>query len=204
VEVAAGGPGGGSVTPDPDRQRSRLRLNLVLYVVALVTAAVCVVVTVAVVRDLRDDGPTALPPSGALRVESLEEAPADEQARLGDVLAAATEVATAFVNIRYDDAQASIDQVKAGATGAFREQYEKSTGGVIEVIERNKSVMTGEVLWAGVVDVDEDSATVIVATSGTVANKQTGDKPVARSFRLQLELVKEADAWLTSDLQFVA
>ncbi len=94
--------------------------------------------------------------------------------------------------------------MKAGATGAFREQYEKSTGGVIEVIERNKSVMTGDVIWAGVVNADEDSATVIVATSGTVANNQTNDKPVARSFRLQLDLVKEDDAWLTNDLQFVA
>ncbi len=139
-----------------------------------------------------------------MQVEELDESSADEQQRFGDIIASASSVATAFVNIRYDDAQASIDEVKAGATGAFREQYEKSTGGVIEVIKRNKSVMTGEVLWAGVVNADEDSATVIVATSGTVANNQTEDKPVARNFRLQLELVKEADQWLTSDLQFVA
>jgi len=179
-------------------------MNLVLWVVALVTAAACVVVSVAVVRALGDDQTSALPESGSVQVESLDESSADEQQRFGDIITSATNVATAFVNIRYDDAQASIDQVKAGATGAFREQYDKSTGGVIEVIQRNKSVMTGEVLWAGVVSADEDSATVIVATSGTVANNQTGDKPVARFFRLQLELVKEDDAWLTSDLQFVA
>jgi Mce-associated membrane protein len=192
------------VTRASDPAPSRARMNLVLYVLALVTAASCVVVTVAVVRALQAEGPTARPQSGAVQVESLDEASADEQARLAEVIRSATDVATAFVNIRHDDAQASIDQVKAGATGAFREQYEKSTGGVIEVIERNKSVMTGEVLWAGVVNADDDSATVVVATSGTVANTQTGDKPVARNFRLQLELVKEDDAWLTSDLQFVA
>ena len=33
--------------------------------------------------------------------------------------------------------------------------------------------MTGEVLWAGVVAQDPDSATVIVATTGTVQNNQT-------------------------------
>jgi Mce-associated membrane protein len=192
------------VTRASDPAPSRVRMNLVLYVLALVAAASCVVVTVAVVRALQADERTALPGSGAVQVESLEEASAEEQARLADVIRSATDVATAFVNIRYDDAQASIDQVKAGATGAFRQQYEKSTGGVIEVIERNKSVMTGEVLWAGVVNADDDSATVVVATSGTVANTQTGDQPVARNFRLQLELVKEDDAWLTSDLQFVA
>ncbi len=178
-------------------------MNLVLYVVALLTAAACVVVSVAVVRGLQDEA-VAGSGIGSAQVEQLEESSADEQQRFGAIIASATTVATAFVNIRYDDAQASIDQVKAGATGAFRAQYEKSTGGVIEVIRRNKSVMTGEVLWAGVVNADDSSATVIVATSGTVANTQTKDKPVARNFRLQLELVKEADAWLTSDLQFVA
>ena len=60
---------------------------------------------------------------------------------------------------------------------------------MIEVLQQNESVMEGEVLWAGVVDVDKDSATVIAATSGTVANKQTDNKPVVRNFRLQLELV---------------
>jgi Mce-associated membrane protein len=192
------------VTPDTERAPSRVRMNLVLWVVALVTAAACVVVSVAVVRALGDDETRALPQSGSVQLESLDESSADEQQRFGDIIGSATNVAKAFVNIRYDDAQASIDQVKAGAIGAFREQYDKSTNGVIEVIKRNKSVMTGEVLWAGVVSADEDSATVIVATSGTVANTQTGDKPVARFFRLQLELVKEDNAWLTSDLQFVA
>jgi Mce-associated membrane protein len=179
-------------------------MNLALYVLALLTAAACVVVTVAVVRALGDDDPTELPGAGALQVESLDEAPADEQQRFADVISSASTMANAFVNIRYDDAEASIELVKAGATGAFREQYEKSTGGVIEVIKRNKSVMTGDVLWAGVVSCDEDSATVIVATSGTVANNQTGDEPVARNFRLQLSLVKQDDKWLTNDLQFVA
>ena len=56
--------------------------------------------------------------------------------------------------------------------------------------------MEGEVLWAGVVDVDQDSATVIAATSGTVANQQTDNQPVARNFRLRLDLVLEDGQWL--------
>ena len=77
------------------------------------------------------------------------------------------------------------------------------TDGVVQVLQQNKSVMDGEVLWAGVVDVDQDSATVLAATTGTVANTQTGNKPVARNFRLQLDLVSRTASWLTSDLQFV-
>ena len=64
--------------------------------------------------------------------------------------------------------------------------------------------MDGKVLWAGVVDVDKDSATVLAATTGTVANNSTQNKPIVRNFRLQLELVYEDGKWLTRDLQFVS
>jgi Mce-associated membrane protein len=113
-------------------------------------------------------------------------------------------VTTAFINIRYDDAQASIDKVVAGATGAFKEQYTKSTEALVKLLQDNESIRTGEVLWTGVVAQDPDSATVIVATDGTVQNKQTGGEPRAEIYRLQLQLELEEGRWLTSDLQFVA
>jgi Mce-associated membrane protein len=172
------------VSPDP---RSRVRLNIALYVVVLLVACACVVGGVM-----------------AWRAHDDRAQDAAEQERYGDVLAAARAEAEAFINIRYDDAQASIDAVAEGATGEFKEQYSSSTEGVLEVLEQNKSVMDGEVLWAGVVDVDKDSATVLAATTGTVANVQTRNKPVVRNFRLQLELVLEDGRWLTSDLQFVS
>ena len=175
----------------------RTHVNLLLYVVVMVAAALAVV---AAVRLAQDDSSTELPKAGEVQLEESSEA---VQQRYADVLASASKEATAFVNIRYDDAQGSIDKVMAGATGEFREQYSTSTEGVIEVLEQNKSIMTGEVLWSGVVAQDPDSATVIIATSGTVQNKQTGDEPVARFFRLQLQLVSEKGKWLTSDLQFV-
>ena len=184
MDVVDGRAGGPTVSPDP---ASRVRLNIALYVLALVVACAAVIGGVVTWRT-HDDRSRA----------------AAEQERYGDVLASATAEAEAFINIRYDRAQESIDEVAAGATGEFREQYASSTEGVIQVLEDNRSIMEGEVLWAGVVDVDNDSATVIAATSGTVANKQTGNKPVARNFRLQLELVLEDGRWLTRDLQFVS
>ena len=177
---------------------SRTFVNVLLYVVVMVATAVLVVAGVRVLDG--DPAPTTLPVKG---VVALDAASSSEQHRYSDVLDSAAQEATAFVNIRYDDAQASIDAVMAGATGDFRAQYAKSTDGVIQVLTENKSIMSGKVLWTGVVAQDPDSATVIVATSGTVQNKQTGDKPVARFFRLQLQLVSEKGRWLTSDLQFV-
>jgi len=180
----------------------RTLVNVSLYVVVMAVTALLVVVGVRVVSGgaAPHDGSSTGMVEG---VTELDRAPAAEQQRYADILDAATAEATAFVNIRYDDARASIDAVMAGATGAFRDQYAKSTDGVIQVLTENKSVMTGKVLWTGVVAQDPDSATVIVATSGTVQNKQTGDQPVARYFRLQLQLVSEEGKWLTSDLQFV-
>ena len=81
---------------------------------------------------------------------------------------------------------------------------EATTGLLAKLLTDNKSVRTGEVLWTGVVAQDPDSATVIIATTGTVANNQTGNQPKAENYRLQLQLVLEKGKWLTSDLQFVA
>jgi Mce-associated membrane protein len=178
---------------------TRVRLNVLLYVVVLVAAAL---VVVAAVRFAQHDSTSpSLPVKG---VVELDAAPAADQNRYADILDSASAEATAFVNIRYDDAQASIDAVMAGATGDFRDQYSKSTDSVIKVLQDNKSIMAGKVLWTGVVAQDPDSATVIVATSGTVQNKQTQNKTVARYFRLQLQLVADHGKWLTNDLQFVS
>ncbi|GAA4689955.1 hypothetical protein [Nocardioides nanhaiensis] len=179
--------------------RSRRRTNIALYVVALLTACTTALVGVVVVRAVQEE------PAPALAVEAggLTAASAAERREFSEVVAAATEVATAFVNIRYDDVDASIERVRALATGEFAEQYDSGTDELLELLGGARAVMTGEVVWAGVVTAAQDSATVIVATTGTVANDQTDQAPVARTFRLQIQLSLVEGAWKASDLQFV-
>ncbi|MEJ7774677.1 MAG: hypothetical protein WKF72_07670 [Nocardioidaceae bacterium] len=186
MEVAAGGTGGHPVTPGDSSAGSRSWLNIALYALALLLACVCVAGGMITYRTYEDRAEAKI-----------------EQQRYGEVLASASAEAEAFINIRYDDAQASIDRVASGATGEFRQQYVESVDAVIRLLEDNKSVMDGEVVWAGVVDLDQDSATVIAATSGTVANVTTGNEPVARNFRLQLDLELVEGQWLTNNLEFV-
>lgn len=183
MEVAAGGAGDEPVTPGSG---SRVGLNIGLYVLALVLACACVFGGVLVVRQHQDD-----------------QRATEQQERYGAVLAAARSEVEAFINIDYRDARTSIDAVAAGATGDFKDQYDSSTKGVVKLLQREKSVMDGHVLWAGVVDVDGDSATVLAATTGTVANQSTDNKQVARYFRLKLDLTKVGDTWLTNNLEFV-
>jgi len=70
-------------------------------------------------------------------------------------------------------------------------------------MKRSRSTMTGHVVWSGVSDLSPTQATVIVATSGTVANRRTGGRQEAREFRFQVSLLRVGGRWLTSDLQFV-
>lgn len=162
---------------------SRTRL---LYVVALLLVCACVALGVLVVGERGD------------RADAEE-----SQERYGAVLASARAETEAFINIDYQTAQASIDKVADGATGEFKKQYTESVDSVIEVLEQNESVMDGKVVWAGVVSIDADSSRVIAATSGTVANKATQGEPVARNFRIQLDLQLVDGEWLTSNLEFV-
>ena len=179
--MAAGGTG------DEPVSTSRSRLNLWLTVATLLLLAVAVVGgLVAWQAKKHDDRTTA------------------QQEEYGQVMAAARKQAEAFINISYDDAQQSMDAVAAGATGKFKDQYANSSDGMISVLKQNQSVMKGRVVWTGVVSLDQDSATVLAATTGTVANVSTQNQPVARNFRLQLQLVKVGGRWLTSDLQWVS
>jgi Mce-associated membrane protein len=128
---------------------------------------------------------------------------ATRQERYGAVLTAAGTEVTAFVNMRYDRASESVDAVAAGATGDFRDHYVRSAEKVIRVLERNRSMMTGRVVWSGVSAISPARATVIVATTGTVSNTRTKGAHEARDFRFRVTLAREDGRWLTSDIDFV-
>jgi hypothetical protein len=136
-------------------------------------------------------------------VEAMDAAPQAEQVRTADQIEAATKMANAFLNLDHENIEANVEAVKALATGPFLRQYTKASGDLIELIRLAKATQTGEVEWAGLVAGDDDSATVIIATNGTVSNKETDFEPVARTYRLQLEVDLVDGRWLTSDLQYV-
>jgi Mce-associated membrane protein len=136
-------------------------------------------------------------------VSAMDPAPKAEQVRAAAQIEAATKMATAFLNLDHENVEANIEAVKSLATGAFLRQYSKAAKDLIDLIRLAKATQTGEVEWAGLVAGDDDSADVIVATNGTVANKETEFEPVARTYRLQLHLDLVDDRWLTSDLQYV-
>jgi hypothetical protein len=208
VEVDAGGPGGGPVTRKPTFRSSRTGLNITLWILVIVSGAVAVYVGKGLWIDSddsasSDNGSRAGEKLDDTRVQALPLADEAEQERTAAVLESATKMANAFLNLDYQSFDASTEAVLAQATGPFRTQYEESAENLRKVATRAKSVQTGEVVWAGVVAADDDSATVIVASSGSVSNTNTKGRAVPRNYRLQLDLANVDGSWLTRDLQFV-
>lgn len=208
MEVVAGGSGGEPVTgPTPDEERSRVRLNIGLYAATVLLGCVAVfLLFLHVTSDDVDDAavaPDAGEDVGRGVVQPVKQADDAQQERVAAQLAAASDMVTSFVNFDYQDADATIAAVKERSTGTFLEQYEKGAADLKKLATEAKSTMVARVVWAGLVAGDKDSATVIVATSGEVTNKTTDFKEEARNYRIQVELVLEDGAWLTSDLQYV-
>lgn len=223
MEVAVGRSGGEPVT----ERRSRVRLNAALYAAVLLCVALVGFLavkmwhdhadkggdtsggwfsrTVAVVTDDRAEVDTMAGTSvGRGVVQAVPAASEEEQERVAAQIEAASKMVTAFVNFSYQDADATIEAVRSMSTGTFLQQYSKGATDLKRIATQAKSEMDAEVVWAGLVAGDDDSATVIVATSGTVKNQTTKFQPEARNYRIQVELVREDDRWLTRDLQYVA
>lgn len=209
MEVVVGRSGGESVTREAsDEESSRIRLNIGLYAATVVFGCLAIfLLFVHVTSNDELDGTDVAPgvglDVGRGTVQEVKLADDDQQERVADQLAAATDMVTAFVNFDYKDAAATIEAVRERSTGTFLEQYSKGATDLKKLATEAQSTMVAEVVWAGLVAGDDDSATVIVATSGNVTNKTTKFKEEARNYRIQVQLVFEDGAWLTNDLQYV-
>jgi len=120
-----------------------------------------------------------------------------------EVAEAARVEALAFLTVDHTDMDPLIDAVLAGATGDFAEQYESQRDTLTSEAIRTEATSTGEVVALGVGDLHDDSATVLIAANSTVTNTSTGSSGQVRYYRLRLDLVREGERWLTSDVQFV-
>jgi Mce-associated membrane protein len=120
-----------------------------------------------------------------------------------EVAEAARVEALAFLTVDHTDMDPLIDAVLAGATGDFAEQYESQRDTLTSEAIRTEATSTGEVVALGVGDLDDDSATVLIAANSIVTNTSTDSSGQVRYYRLRLDLVREGERWLTSNVQFV-
>ncbi|MGX1673012.1 hypothetical protein [Streptomyces sp. NPDC055400] len=126
----------------------------------------------------------------------------ETEQRRQDVLAAARQSALNFTSLDYRHYDRDSSNVLAGATGDFRKQFAAQTEQLTKLVAENRSVSEGQVLEAGIARSDERSARVLVVADSKVTNT-AAPKGEARTYRLQLDLVRRGGRWLTSDVEFV-
>lgn len=204
MEVAADRSGREQVTPTSPDSSSRVRLNITLYAATVVLACAAIFLGFLLSQD-EDEKTTPQLGTDVGRgvVTEVGAAPDDVQVRVAEQLESANAMAAAMTNLDYRDPDKAIKAVQGLASGDFLKQYNSATSDLKKLATEAKSTMTGKVVWTGLVSGDKDSATVIVATTGTVSNKQTDFKERENNYRIQIELVLDKGKWLTRDLQFV-
>ena len=129
-------------------------------------------------------------------------AASDRSDRREAILDSARQQAVNFTTLDYQHLDRDLGRVLAGSTGDFRKQFKAGTKNLTDLVTQNRAVSRGEVLDAGIVSSDADSARVLVVADSTVTNA-ADSQPQKRHYRMQLDMVRSGDRWLVSDLQFV-
>lgn len=162
------------------------RFNLVLLAVGLVLSAVLALVL--------SRGGEALPTE--TEAEQLGQ-------RHLDVTRAAAAQVQAFLGIDHQNVDEQAQVVLDGGTGDFKQQYADELDSLARSAQAQRSTAEATVLEVGMNDIDASTATVFVAADTEVTSKVTDGKARTVPWRIQLDMVKEGERWLTFGLQFV-
>ena len=136
-------------------------------------------------------------------VQAMDESPAGDQKRIADVIEASTKFVNAFTNIDYKTADSTIATVRSMTTGAFQTQYDKSVKGTKTLLQRLHATYRSEVVYAGYTTGDADSASVVLATQGTVSSDITHKQVTAHNNQISVSLAKSGDRWLVNNVTFI-
>ncbi|MFC5636040.1 hypothetical protein [Streptomyces bullii] len=145
---------------------------------------------------------TALTTALALWLAFLVHEQREGEQRRQDILSAARQSALNFTSLDYRHYARDSRNVLKNATGGFKKEFAAQTEQLTRLVAQNKSVSQGQVLEAGIVRSDDRSARVLVVADSKVTNTAV-PQGEARTYRLQLDLVRQGGRWLTSDVEFV-
>lgn len=89
------------------------------------------------------------------------------------------------------------------ATGPFKAQFDQVAASFSRVLDQGKVQSTGTVKEAGIIRVDDSSATVLAAVSSVVKNTEAPDGQ-QRVYRMRVSLTGHDDTWQVSNVEFVS
>lgn len=156
---------------------------------ATVLVAVLAVVTVALTA-------AAVVLGGELRA-----ATAREQAGTTAV-AVARQQAINLLTVDGDSVDAQLQSLLDGTTGDFRREFEGVRQAFADTVRQGQVVSTGDVVRAGLAELDGESARVLLALDSTVRNVQAPDGQ-PRRYRIAVDVELVDDRWLVSGMEFI-
>ncbi|PRX45412.1 Mce-associated membrane protein [Prauserella shujinwangii] len=122
-----------------------------------------------------------------------------DQAARQEALAAAERFAASLSSYDFQDLERNFRGVTEHATDRFAQQYRQVGDNLTKLIEEHEAVSKGEVLAAGVVAGDRDSAVVLLFVDQTISNTNSPQPRVDRN-RMRMTLVHRDDRWLVDDV----
>lgn len=108
-----------------------------------------------------------------------------------------------LMTINPDNIDKQLQVMLDGATGEFQRQFTGVRDTFAQVVRDGKVSSEGSVDEAGISQLADDSATVLVAVRATVKNAETPPEGKPRLYRISVELQRKDDRWLVSGMQFV-
>lgn len=118
-------------------------------------------------------------------------------------VAAARAEVTGLIGISDATSEEDLRELLDGATAEFRKELSSQAARLRAALSAGDVRAEGRVVSAGVSRMSGRTATVVVAATGTVRNRQT-TKAEPRSYRLSVEVERTGGRWLVAGLEFVA
>lgn len=98
--------------------------------------------------------------------------------------------------------ESKLKALSGRTTGDFKSQISQISATFADVVRTSEIDASGVVDRAGVSDIDEHSATVLVASTSTVRSQEQ-EKPVAQTYRFKVSLERADDDWKIDGMEFV-
>jgi len=107
-----------------------------------------------------------------------------------------------LMNVNSANVGSQLDAIRGGTTGEFQRQLFGVQDTFSKVIQQGKIDSTGRVVKAAITSLTPDTAKVLLAVSGTVANAES-PQPQQRRYRIGVDLKYSDGNWLVSGMEFI-
>ncbi|RFS86651.1 hypothetical protein D0T12_05855 [Actinomadura spongiicola] len=115
---------------------------------------------------------------------------------------AARQMGVNLMSISAATGQRDVDRIVAGATGDLKDKLSLQSRQILAQLAKTQARSSVDRVDAGVVSIDGDSAEVMVSINATVVNPKVKNG-APRAHRYLMDLTREGDRWLVSDLEVV-